>query len=77
MTLNKYIEDLQMLQEKYGDKLVIYSKDDEGNEYQTVNWCGTRCHIYEDLEDFYRTDHVASGEDLEEEGLEVNAIIIN
>ena len=36
--LTKYIEKLQELLKEHGDLELIYSKDDEGNGYQTVNY---------------------------------------
>ena len=38
MKLTKYIEKLQVLLKEHGDLDLIYSKDDEGNGYQTVNY---------------------------------------
>lgn len=37
MKLTKYIEKLQELLNEHGDLELIYSSDDEGNEYNTVN----------------------------------------
>jgi hypothetical protein len=37
MKLTKYIEKLQELFKEHGNLELIYSKDDEGNGYQTVN----------------------------------------
>ena len=38
MKLTTYIEKLQELFREHGDLELIYSKDDEGNDYQTVNY---------------------------------------
>lgn len=38
MTLSEYIKHLQKLEDDYGDLKVIYSKDDEGNEYQDIEF---------------------------------------
>lgn len=38
MKLTSYIEKLQELLDEYGDLELIYSTDDEGNAYNTVNY---------------------------------------
>lgn len=38
MKLSTYIEKLQALLDENGDLSIIYSKDDEGNGYNTVNY---------------------------------------
>lgn len=38
MTIKKYIKLLNELAEKYPNAKVIYSKDDEGNKFQLVNY---------------------------------------
>lgn len=38
MKLSKYILLLQEIAERYGDLDVVYSKDDEGNDFNTVNY---------------------------------------
>lgn len=38
MKLTKYIEKLQKLLKEHGDLELIYSTDDEGNAYNTVNY---------------------------------------
>lgn len=37
MTLNQYIKKLQKFEKKYGDAVVVYSTDDEGNSFHGVN----------------------------------------
>lgn len=38
MKLTTYIEKLQELLQEHGDLELIYSTDDEGNDYNTVNY---------------------------------------
>ena len=38
MKLKEYLEKLQELYETYGDLELIYSSDDEGNNYDTVKY---------------------------------------
>lgn len=66
MKLKLYLEKLQELYETYGDLELIYSSDDEGNEYNTVNYepslanyiASDRGVIHEDdLEEFNESDY--------------------
>ena len=38
MNLKEYIEKLNKLYTKYGDLELVYSKDDEGNEFNYLNF---------------------------------------
>lgn len=64
--LTTYIEKLQELLQEYGDLELIYSTDDEGNEYNTVNYNPSivnyiesdRCLIDDnDLEEYNESDY--------------------
>ncbi len=66
MKLQQYIEKLQELLKEHGDLELIYSTDDEGNEYNTVNYHPSivnyiesdRCLIDDDdLEEYNETDY--------------------
>lgn len=66
MKLTKYIEKLQELLNEHGDLELIYSSDDEGNEYNTVNYepslvnyiASDREVIHEDdLEEWHESDY--------------------
>lgn len=41
MTLKEYAESINELANKYPDLLVVYASDDEGNNFQKVNYAGT------------------------------------
>ncbi len=47
MKVKDYILKLQKIEKKHGNLVLCYSKDDEGNEYQEVNFSPTTCR-YED-----------------------------
>ena len=52
MKLSKYIESLQLVLKSEGDLEVVYSTDDEGNNFHKVDYTG--CTMYfENLEDYY------------------------
>ena len=66
MKLTKYIEKLQELLKEHGDLELIYSTDDEGNEYRKLHYdpCivnyieSDYCIIHEeDLEEYNETDY--------------------
>ena len=38
MTLKDYIINLQEIEKEHPDALLVYSSDDEGNNYNEVNW---------------------------------------
>lgn len=66
MKLTKYIEKLQELLEEHGDLELIYSSDDEGNNYNKVNYepslanyiASDREVIHDDdLEEWYESDY--------------------
>ena len=66
MKLQQYIEKLQELLKEHGDLELIYSTDDEGNEYNTVNFNPSivnyiesdRCLIDDDdLEEYNESDY--------------------
>jgi len=73
MKLRDYIKELQQVDEKYMDLEVVYSSDDEGNNYQKVNPGNiTPCEFFS-LEE-YSLDLV-DAEDTEPS--KYNAVIIN
>lgn len=87
MKLSEYIKDCEKVLEKYGDLDLVYSSDDEGNEFQKVNW-GPSAGVFigeyrgewipeEDLQEHY--DYI--NEDLEDDEKEeippINAVCIN
>lgn len=52
MKLSEYVEHLQGVLKNEGDLEVVYSKDDEGNDFHKVIYSG--CIMYfENLEDYY------------------------
>ena len=76
MKLGEYLENLQELvrdQPELIDAEVIYSIDDEGNDYKIVHWGPTPGNYYELRRDFVTEN------DIEDDGsdLPTNAILIN
>jgi len=56
MTLKEYIEDLQAKVEanpKLLDSLVVYSSDEEGNEFNKLDWHSTEGFWHEDWKEFH------------------------
>lgn len=73
-TLNNLIEDLQNLKETHpecGDFQIIYSHDDEGNEYQRVINGPALVQLYDPDQESYRHLEVVGFNG------NVNAVIIN
>lgn len=77
MTLEEYIENLIEFAKENPETLsmeVIYSSDDEGNEFRYVHYTPTLGYLNEDLEFFN------DGEDLEDQEIrkdDFNAVCIN
>mgnify|MGYP001559547358 FL=1 len=70
MKLKNYIKQLQEICDKYPNLNVIYSSDEEGNNYDYVAFGPTICH-YKDCE-------LTAEADFEEFGIKKpNAVIIN
>ena len=77
MTLNEYVAELQTLiskNPKYGDMQLIYSTDDEGNNFNIV-YCHHSPGFFQD-EFFIPEVHFEDWED-ELNDLQVNSICIN
>jgi hypothetical protein len=77
MTLQEYIESLQRLIEnnpEYVNMPLIYSKDDEGNDYHHVNYSPSPAQV-EDLEEYYL--ELVWDEEGENPGTDFNCIMIN
>lgn len=74
MKLSKYVEGLQKLEKEHGDLEVVYSADDEGNDFHKVSWVG-ELFYFEDLDSYYleRVDE----DELDEYENPVKAICIN
>jgi hypothetical protein len=68
MKIEKYIEQLQDLAEKYPNAKVVYSTDDEGNGFGLVH--------HDPCAGNFRDGEFTNGE-LSEESVEINAICIN
>ena len=64
MKLSTYIEKLQELLAENGDLDCIYSKDDEGNGYNTVNYSPSLMRYDDDSREAYNLE---DEEDFEEE----------
>ena len=60
MKLDEYIKGLLFLQETYGTLDLVYSKDDEGNEFRYVNYLPSLVN-YNEMD-----KNIISEEDLEE-----------
>ena len=59
MTLKEYAESINKLAEKYPDILVVYSSDDEGNNFQKVHNTGTLGFFDGDYHgDFISIEHI-------------------
>jgi len=79
MKLREYIKYLKQLEDKYSDFDVIYSRDDEGNDYHHITYEAALCKVdnlksyYLEVDGFYRGDNKnnSAKED------ECNAICIN
>jgi hypothetical protein len=52
MKLKQYIKKLKALEKEYGDLIVVYSIDDEGNDYQKVELDPTLMQV-ENIENRY------------------------
>lgn len=70
MKLSEYIKNLNEALEKHGDHEVVYSRDDEGNGFQSVHHAPSPG-FYKDGEFFGEDDFVY------EEDLKINSICIN
>lgn len=58
MKLKEYVEHLNKFVERgYGDREVVYSKDDEGNSIRLVNFKPTLCKQDEEDCNMYYFDH--------------------
>ncbi len=55
MKANKLIEKLEMLIKEHGDQNIVYSKDDEGNEFNFVNFEATAGRYDDDDKNFDET----------------------
>lgn len=78
-TLNEYIESLQKIVEEQperGEHVVIYAKDDEGNEYHPVHFSPSVLYAESPLTNYVE---VVSEEDVDEEESDnyVQVICIN
>jgi hypothetical protein len=81
MKLKEYIQQLQELVDtnpEAADLIVVYSKDDEGNEFQVVNWTATLGHFKGKYRGaFISETGIKEDEDLEEGDYPINAVCIN
>jgi len=72
MKLEEYVKHLsKLIEEGHGDKEVIYSKDDEGNGYYSVNYAPCLCY-YDSENDYTYFDDFC-----EEYKRNINAICVN
>ena len=75
MRLKDFIIQLQDIQKEYGDDLeVIWTIDDEGNDYKTVDYDPGVGHF---IHRGYCDNEWHNQESCEEEDYEINAVIIN
>ena len=77
MTLKEYALKLNEAAKKHPNALVIYSKDDEGNDYQQVHFAPTLGHFndheWRSANDI-RDEEADTGTKL---GLKINAVCVN
>lgn len=59
MKLREFINRLQEMEKKYPDSIVIYSIDDEGNDFKEVNFLPTAGYYLNN--EFIPLDHVEDG----------------
>lgn len=74
MKLGEYLENLAELLQKHPELIdvdVVYSIDDEGNDYGIVNWSPSVGHFNEQHREFISED------DIEDEEFSINAVLIN
>lgn len=77
-TLDKYIEQLQELSKQgYGNLPIVYSADDEGNSYHTVNEYEPSLFIVEDINEYYLESAIEYDEANMPLDFKPNCIIIN
>jgi hypothetical protein len=74
MKLGEYLENFQELvrdQPELIDAEVVYSIDDEGNDYGVVNWNPSAGHFDKRAREFISEHHI------EDEEMPINAVLIN
>lgn len=69
MKLKAYVKKLNKLAEKYPNAQVVFSSDDEGNNFQTVN--------YEPTLGFYESREFRSYDPDDEDCSTINAVCVN
>lgn len=87
MVLSEYIEQCKAVFEEYGDLELVYASDDEGNDFQKVNW-GPSVGVFmgdyrgdfipeDNLEEHYDYINEDLDDDEQEEIPAINAVCIN
>ena len=69
MKLKDYAEMLNKLAETYPDVDVVYARDDEGNDFQTVNYCPNI--------GFYESREFRQYDPDDEDTIIINAVCLN
>lgn len=75
MKLSEYIKELNKLKKEYGNLEVIYAKDEEGNNFHSVNYEPSLCQV-ENLEEYY-LEIVGFNGDPSIDKKDFNAVCIN